>query len=420
MNQDSPKLTVALTTTEYITEPNFDGGLANYVHRLALSLKKLGHYPIVVVSSDKNEVFINQDIEVHRIHFKLSFPLKVLNVLSLRKLNFSLGFIFLSLTFNQKLKEISKSKHLSIIQYPSCASLGLFRVKSIPSVTRISSYLPLWNQAYNLNQNIDLKMVEKLEEIAFLQTDALFCPSQINAKIVEQVTGRAVTVIETPFILDTSELDYSLFDQHLKDKKYLLFFGTIGIMKGCGLIAEIIHDLLERHPDLYFVLVGKDTDYLGYQGISLVDQIKKNARSYQDKIIHFNRLNHSCLYPIIANTYAVVLPSRIDNFPNTCLEAMAHKKIVIGTHGTSFEQLITDGVSGFLCQKDNPQDLLFVLEKVLQLSEPERITIGDKAYERIQELNPEKVVNQLVDFYKMIIHKFDGKNNRNKNNAQKS
>ena len=53
----------------------------------------------------------------------------------------------------------------------------------------------------------------------------------------------------------------------------------------------------------------------------------------------------------------VVLPSLIDNFPNACLEAMGLGKVVIGTVGTSFDELISEGTTGFLVSPNNPEAL---------------------------------------------------------------
>lgn len=406
MNKTESSLTIGLVTTEYVTEGSFDGGLANYLHRVALSLQQLGHKPIVMVLSNQNQVFNHKGIEVHRIKFKEAPIAKFLNLLTLRQLKHITYYSLLSFSLNRVIKKINKTKHFSIIHYPSCAGLGLFRVKTIPSIIRISSYLPLWNQAYELKPTLNMKLSEKVENIAYTKVDALVAPSKLNAQAVELAIGKPVEVIETPFILETTELDDSLYQTHLKDKQYLLFFGVIGLMKGCGLIAEIIHPLLKNNPDLSFVFVGKDKGYLGYKGISIMKQIKDNAAEHQDRVIHFDKLTHEYLYPIIAHAYAVVLPSRVDNFPNTCLEAMAHKKIVIGTQGTSFEQLIVDGVSGFLCDKDNASDLLKSINKVLELNSETKAKIEEQAAARIEQLSPEKVVNQLVNFYRQVIDNF--------------
>ena len=38
----------------------------------------------------------------------------------------------------------------------------------------------------------------------------------------------------------------------LKEKTYLLFIGTVGLLKGCKVIAEIIEILLMKNPVLFF------------------------------------------------------------------------------------------------------------------------------------------------------------------------
>ena len=42
---------VALITSEFVTESVFDGGLANYIFRVAKALIQLNHIPVVFVSS---------------------------------------------------------------------------------------------------------------------------------------------------------------------------------------------------------------------------------------------------------------------------------------------------------------------------------------------------------------------------------
>ncbi|BAQ61809.1 glycosyltransferase [Geminocystis sp. NIES-3708] len=421
MEDNKSILTIVLVTTEYVTEDFFDGGLSNYVHRAALGLKKLGHKPIVFVLSHENEdVFIHKGIEVHRFRVYTGIFFEIFNSrkyndslfrfwnwITFGKLYHSTIQVLMSWQLREKLKQIEHP--ISLVQYPNCAALGLFHLKNVPKVTRISGYLPQWNDAYGLKRTLDIWLMEKQEDLANKLSDALFCPSKLNAITIEKIVRKNVEVIETPFIIETESLNYSIYKEYLEGKQYLLFFGTIGIMKGCGLIAEIIYSLLAFKENLFFVFVGKDKDYMGFQGKSTMDKIRENAGENKDRVIHFDRLTHDYLYPIVANANAVVLPSRIDNFPNTCIEAMGHKRIVIGTNGTSFEQLIEDGVSGFLCENDNSQDLLRVIKEVLNLTEKKRLEIGEKAYQRIQDLQPEKVINQLVDFYRQTIDDFHSK-----------
>ena len=173
-------------------------------------------------------------------------------------------------------------------------------------------------------------------------------------------------------------------------------------MKGITVIAEILEKFLDKHLDYNFVFVG---DALPINGKSAVDIIKKGAGRHRDRAIVMKSLGHEKLYPIIENSEFVVLPSIIDNFPNTCIEAMSLSKIVIGTRGASFEQLIEDQKSGFLCKIGDSGELLCKMEAAVNMSTYENNELCSRARERIMRLDPEVTVKKLVKFYEAVIQK---------------
>jgi glycosyltransferase involved in cell wall biosynthesis len=121
---------------------------------------------------------------------------------------------------------------------------------------------------------------------------------------------------------------------------------------------------------------------------------------------------HQQLFPIIQNAKIITLPSRIDNLPNACIESMSLGKIVIGSRGASFDQLIEDGINGFLCEIKQPKTILKKIIEALELSDEQKKLISTKAKERIEKLSPEIVTKQLVEFYQSAIdcHKKNFKN----------
>ena len=58
---------IAFATPEYVTEPDYDGGLANYLHRVALSLARMCHEPVIFVAADEKGSFIHHGVEVRRV-----------------------------------------------------------------------------------------------------------------------------------------------------------------------------------------------------------------------------------------------------------------------------------------------------------------------------------------------------------------
>jgi len=389
---------IAFVTPEYTTEPNFDGGLANYLHRTALCLHQMGHQPVIVVSSDKNEIIIHEDIEVNRVCINYSKFSK--NFINSKPNKFSptLYCIIQSWYLNERLRKIHNDKPLNLTQYTNLGGVALFRLSQIPAIIRISSYTPMINRAYKSRIGLQQNFWEGL---ALRRADGIFSPSKMLAKIIQEKTGRLIRVIESPYVMDVTQFDDTLYDQHLSGKKYLLFFGTIGILKGVAVVADVIQPILKQYTNLFFVFVGKDVGT--EDGSPMMDYVHKKADTYSDRVIYIDKIPHEQLYPIIKHAQVVVLPSRVDNFPNTCIEAMALGKVVVGTFGTSFEQLIIPEKSGFLSEIDNASSLQSVVQKALDLSEQERETIGNRARERVAELKPEIVVNQLLNFYQEIL-----------------
>jgi len=390
---------IAFVTPEFTTEAaSFDGGLANYLLRVCLALIELGHEPVVIVRSDRDETLTVQGIEVQRV--KIEFNNWWVRFMQWRfgyKQNSTVEWKWISLCLNRRLAALRRHKSFDIVQYSSYVATGYYRIKSIPAVVRLSSYEPLLREARGIiYPTLDHLNMEELERESLCRADGIFGPSKLIGAAVQQEIGREVELIETPFLMDATNLDDSIYRQHVQGKPYFLCFGTISRIKGMDILAQIIYDVLAKYPDHNFIFVGKDSD-------GIIPQLKQNAVELSDRLIFLEKMPHSQLYPIVQNAELVIMPSRVDNFPNTCLEAMAFKRVVIGTYGTSFEQLLVDGVSGLLCERENPTDLLAAIERGMSLSAEQKASIGEKAYERIQQLTPEKVVNQLIAYYSGII-----------------
>ena len=206
-------------------------------------------------------------------------------------------------------------------------------------------------------------------------------------------------LIRSPFYVETGAWDTSVYDQFLKDKKYVLYFGRFQLHKGFHTLARALPEFLRECPDAYVALVGRDME------TSLASSMAGFARSqcdgFADRLILLGNLPHSHLYPIIAGARLIALPSLVDNFPNACLEAMGLGKVVIGTSGTSFEELITDGVNGFLAPPDNPAAL--AAKMISAWANPDLETIGAAAKQEMLKLAPDKTIAALLDYYSDVL-----------------
>jgi glycosyltransferase involved in cell wall biosynthesis len=201
--------------------------------------------------------------------------------------------------------------------------------------------------------------------------------------------------------VETLEWDTSVYSNSINGKDYLLFFGRFQLHKGFHILAQALPQVLQAHPDCTAVFVGLDIE------TPLASSMKEYARSLcqkdAERLVFIDPLPHKKLYPIIKGARIVVLPSLVDNFPNTCLEAMALGKPVVGTKGASFEELITDGETGFLVPAGDVQALGEKINEVWTHHSLE--TIGQAAERKVQEFTPEQTVQKLLAYCERILGK---------------
>jgi glycosyltransferase involved in cell wall biosynthesis len=398
-------LRIAFATPEYVTEKHFDGGLANYVHRVAKSLAGSGHEIHVITLSEIDESDSEHDgTRVHR--FRSGKAWRHLNGLTRYRFATTIYLLDLSFQVYRRLRRLNRQRALDLVQFPNFSSCGLFSMLllGVPHVLRASGYQPVWNSADGIKPSLDSRAVELLERLQSHLSPHIYVPSQTLQQILAKEAGlHRVRVIRTPIYLETRDWDYSVYDQSLAGKKYLLFFGRFELRKGFHILAQALPRVLEHYPDCYAVLVGRDMETV--LSPSMADYARSLCGNFAERLIVMERLPHSQLYPVIAGAHLIVLPSFMDNLPNACLESMALGRPVVGTFGASFEELIADEKTGFLVVAN---DAVALAEKIIYAwTHPRLDEIGQAAQEKTLEFAPERTVESLLTYYREILHEHE-------------
>jgi glycosyltransferase involved in cell wall biosynthesis len=231
-------------------------------------------------------------------------------------------------------------------------------------------------------------------------TRHVYAPSrEMQKTLAEKLNRRDARLIRSPFYVETREWDNSVYDQYLKDKKYVLYFGRFQLHKGFHILVRALPEFLRQCPDAYVVLAGRDMETS--VASSMVGFARSECAAFISRLIFLENLPHSRLYPIVAGAQVIALPSLVDNLPNACLEAMGLGKVVIGTKGTGFEELITDSVNGFLVYPDDPAALADKM--VSAWNDPNLETMAVAAKQRMAEFAPERTVDILLSYYSEVL-----------------
>lgn len=391
---------IIYVTPEFVTESK-GGGLASYISNIARIMTERGHDVTIITESEKNNdsIIWNDGIVVERVKKRG------------KKLLIPVYTLLQSWLLCKRVKKVHRQRRADIVQYASFEAVGFFYYKKIPAVLRISSDCVCWRKLkifdYRLEDIEKCCLTDRIEYSAIRKIKQIYGPSRATAALIERRVQCPVTVIESPFYLNRDDYDYCVYESRLKGRKYYLSHSSMSCLKGTHIIAQVIRRICEMDREAHFVFVGSDHGILYRDGRieSVKDYILREAGEYAERVIFLEPLERKQLYPIVENAFACLMPSRIDNMPNTCIEAMAMGKIVIGTKGASFEQLITDGESGFLIEIEDSEGLIDAIEKMNALEPGERNQIERNAKRVTDRFNAEETYRQVINYYGKIIEK---------------
>lgn len=111
---------------------------------------------------------------------------------------------------------------------------------------------------------------------------------------------------------------------------------------------------------------------------------------------------------ILASPIYIDLSSRSTGLEPSLIEAMAQKKVVIGSELSPISEVIEDGVDGFLVRPADVETLSALLDKIMNGDGINREQIGEKARQKIVEaFNRTKMIDSLVDAYRQILKQSD-------------
>lgn len=391
-----------LFVTPVFLERNIEGsGMPIAIYRMAKALKQAGDNPMIVTGGNRDKYEIFYDIPVWRVNTdKVSCcSNKIINIVKECAIR--------NYILQQKVNDICKKNEIDIIQYAGNNGTGMFHNLDIPAVMRVSSYYKLVFSDYTTLTKGEVNLHSLFERLAMKRMNHIYCPSLLLADYLGKEINRKCKVIETIFYIEDIQEDISVYERKLEGKSYILYYGALIPRKGVLLIADIADRVLNKYQECNIVVIGHDVDVAGKSVIKMMRE--KIGSRYKDRFIFLPSLSHEKLYPVIKGAEFVMLPSYMENVSNACMEAMALGKIVIGSKGASFEQLIVDEENGFLMERGNSEDLYRCVCKALELSNDDKRKMGEKAKKRVDMLKPEASVPKLQKYYKAIINAYRAK-----------
>jgi len=185
-------------------------------------------------------------------------------------------------------------------------------------------------------------------------------------------------------------------------EKHIAFVGNITENKGIHILIDTFIKLKKRGIKLNLDIIGGGNTPLKNTLIS-----KLENEGFDQSVFWHGYIPHSQMQHILSKSYLFVLPTFIDNSPNSLCEAMVMGMPCIASNVGGVPSLINNGVNGLLVEKNNIDELA---EKIQLLLENNNLSMQLGSQASIDAFNrhhPKMVANQTIKVYKEIIESYD-------------
>jgi len=280
-------------------------------------------------------------------------------------------------------------------------ALGLGPVRRPPCVVHLHSPTEFIARHNDWDHSLPGVMTaRRLEEYSIAAADALLCPSRYLARQAEAHYGLAagaVTVIPYP-IGDSRAV---LRRGETWARGTICFSGRLEPRKGVLEWIDAAIRVAREYPTARFVFLGADTIDKGDSVRATME--RRIPAELRSMFRFYGERPRDTLPRWFEEARVVVVPSRWENFPYACIEAMGSGLPVIASREGGMAEMIEDGESGWLSESTHPEKLADVLRRALATPPGKLAEMGCRAAAQILRIcDNEKVVDARVAFHNQI------------------
>lgn len=234
-----------------------------------------------------------------------------------------------------------------------------------------------WIEELQGGQQAGRAMAElrSMERDVLRWADGVACPSRKLADWTRAWEPRVGPIEVMPYPLG----ELVDIDGPLPTGAAALFVGRMERRKGFDTLAEAMGRLGTKAPCLR--VAGRDTfDWVANEMFGET-AIQRHCQGMDVRL--FGELLPEELAEQRLTCGVAVVPSPNDNFPNTCMEAMAAGQVVVAANAGGMAEMIEDGINGLLFEAGDAADLCRRLGRATTMSVEERASMGRAARQRI-------------------------------------
>jgi glycosyltransferase involved in cell wall biosynthesis len=239
-------------------------------------------------------------------------------------------------------------------------------------------------------------LAEALEFAGIVGADAVCAATASVVEVTRKLCpfDRAATII--PYPVDVAGTTPSLAPKGGP----ALFVGRLLRRKGCDVLAAAANIFLQAQPGATVRIAGSDSPAAGGESM-LARMIAAVDPTVRDRFIYLGELSQAQVRREIEACSFQVVPSVVENFANTAVDAMALGRLVIYGGNTGLDEVVAEaGIRVW------PLTAEHLAQKMQTAWSDHRLAqdYGRRGFERVREkFDATKITRQRLDFYESVI-----------------
>ncbi len=167
----------------------------------------------------------------------------------------------------------------------------------------------------------------------------------------------------------------------------VLYVGRIVKYKGLDYLVASAPQIVQKHPDIKFVIVGPVSYYSTNILTPYYQELRKKIESRQlsEYFLFAGAVDEKDLIGFYSACEVFVLPSLSEGFGMVLVEAMSYGKPVIGSRIDGIVDVINDGKDGYLIRPAQPEEIASKINYLLERP-VERKRMSNTAKKHVKEM----------------------------------
>ena len=374
--------------------PPLGGGAANATFCILKEFSEMADLEVDLITSSVNNEYATEKIGDNITIYKVPIGKNSKNLHFQSQKDLVVYAWKAFLLANKLLKKNKYDLTHSFFSVP-CGALSLWfkLTKKIPYVVSLrGSDVPGYSERFKFIYTI----LKPLIKFIWKKSDAVVSNSQgLRDLALETSQHQAVDIIYNGIDLD----DFCPKESMRPRDKFIITIGATRITarKGTNYLIQALSLLTSKYPNLLLRILGDGDEKSNL--IELTKQLK-----LENFVQFLGRIPREETAPYYQEASLFVLPSLNEGMSNAMLEALASGLPILATETGGTEELVENGVNGFIIKMKDPKDLAQKIELILK-DDDLRVQMGIASRKKAQEMSWGNVANKYYALYKQTADK---------------